>query len=292
MQKITPFLWFNTNAEEAVRFYASAFKNSKIGDVTRCGEMGPGPKGSVLTAEFILEGQKFIALNGGPLYKITPAISFFVNCATADEVSGLWEQFSAGGMVMMPLDKYPFSEKFGWVQDRFGVSWQVSLAPRMQKITPFLMFSGSSFGRAEEAISFYTSVFNNSNVIGIKHQPAGRGNKQSVLHGLFTLAGQEFAITDAAGEHPFTFSEGISLSIDCETQDEVDHYWNRLTEGGSESRCAWLKDRFGVSWQVAPRILGKLLRDEDPARVKRVTQAMLQMDKMDIARLKAAHTGA
>ncbi len=293
MQKIIPFLWFNTNAEEAVNFYVSTFKNSKIGEMMRCSDMGPGPKGSVLMASFQLEGQQFNALNGGPLYKITPAISFFVNCATADEVSGLWEKLSAGGTVMMPLDKYPFSEQFGWVQDRFGVSWQLSLAPRPQKITPFMMFSGSNLGRAEEAIQFYTSIFNDSKVIGIKHQSAGvPGSKPTVMHAMFSLAGQEFAAIDAAGDHPFTFSEGLSLVINCDNQAEVDYYWDKLIQGGSDNRCAWLKDKFGVSWQVVPTVLGEMLRDKDPEKAKRVTQAMLQMDKMDIAKLKEAYNRA
>jgi predicted 3-demethylubiquinone-9 3-methyltransferase (glyoxalase superfamily) len=154
MQKITPFLWFDNNAEQAVNFYTSIFKNSKIGTIARYGDAGPGPKGTVMTASFQIEGQDFVALNGGPVYKLTPAISFVVN---------------------------------------------------------------------------------------------------------------------------------------CQNQDEVDWYWDKLSEGGEKVQCGWLTDKFGVSWQIVPTILTQLLQDKDPARSKRVMEAMLKMVKLDIAELKKAY---
>ena len=153
-QKITPFLWFDNNAEEAVTFYTSIFKNSKIGDVVRWTEGGQGPVGSVLTADFILDGQHFTALNGGPQFK---------------------------------------------------------------------------------------------------------------------------------------FNESISFVVDCGEQDEVDYYWNKLVEGGEESMCGWLKDKFGLSWQIVPRILIKYLQDKDKVKAGKVMQAMLKMRKIDVAKLKAAY---
>jgi predicted 3-demethylubiquinone-9 3-methyltransferase (glyoxalase superfamily) len=115
MQKITPFLWFDDKAEEAMNFYVSIFKNSKVGSITRYGEAGPGPKGAVMSATFQLDGQEFFALNGGPLFKFTPAISFFVNCETQEEVDELWEKLSAGGR----------KDRCGWLQDKYGLSWQI-----------------------------------------------------------------------------------------------------------------------------------------------------------------------
>jgi predicted 3-demethylubiquinone-9 3-methyltransferase (glyoxalase superfamily) len=154
MQKITPFLWYDSQAEEAMNFYISIFKNSKVVTVARYGDAGPGPKGSVMTAAFQLEGQDFVALNGGPQFNFTPAISFVVN---------------------------------------------------------------------------------------------------------------------------------------CETQQEVDDLWEKLSAGGRKDRCGWLQDKFGVSWQIVPTILSKLFQDKDPEKSKRVMQAMLQMDKLDIARLRQAY---
>jgi predicted 3-demethylubiquinone-9 3-methyltransferase (glyoxalase superfamily) len=156
MQKITPFLWFDTQAEEAAKFYISFFRNSKITGTTRYGEAGPGPKGSVMTVAFNLDGQDFVALNGGPQFKFTEAVSFVAN---------------------------------------------------------------------------------------------------------------------------------------CETQQEVDDLWEKLSAGGQRSRCGWLKDKFGLSWQVVPTVLGQLLQDKDPAKSRRVMEAMLQMDKLDIRKLKQAHAG-
>jgi predicted 3-demethylubiquinone-9 3-methyltransferase (glyoxalase superfamily) len=156
MQKITPFLWFDDQAEEAMNFYVSIFKNSKVGSITRYGEAGPGPKGTVMSATFSLDGQDFFALNGGPLFKFTEAISFFVN---------------------------------------------------------------------------------------------------------------------------------------CETQQEVDELWEKLSAGGKKDRCGWLKDKFGLSWQIIPSVLGKMLGDKDADKAKRVMQAMLKMDKLDIKKLEQAYQG-
>jgi predicted 3-demethylubiquinone-9 3-methyltransferase (glyoxalase superfamily) len=156
MQKIFPFLWFDSQAEEAVMFYTSIFKNSKIGSVSRYGDAGPGPKGSVMVMEFELEGQKFTALNGGPVYSFSPAISFFVN---------------------------------------------------------------------------------------------------------------------------------------CNTQEEVDYLWEKLSQGGQVEQCGWLKDKYGITWQIVPTILGQLMSDPDPEKAARVTQAMLKMIKLDIAELKRAYHG-
>ena len=280
MKKITPFLWFNDNAIEATNFYVSVFSNSKI----------LSNNGSNTT--FKLEGQVFHALNGGPYYKITPAISFFVNCETNEEIDSLWEKLSDGGTALMGLDQYPFSEKFGWVQDKFGVSWQLNLAKRTQKITPFLMFVGDQHGKAEDAMKFYTSLFNDSHIGEIKRYGTGEmGAKGTVMHGAFYLNGQEFMAMDSNFQHAFTFTEGLSLFVNCETQEEVDELWEKLSVGGTIQQCGWLKDQFGVSWQIIPTLLGKLLSDPDPTKSKRVMEAMLQMKKIDSETLKKAYEG-
>lgn len=294
-QKITPFLWFNDNAEEAVTFYTSIFKNSSIEFVARYSEEGAKAsgkqKGTVMTVSFQIEGQNFTAINGGPVFKISPAISFFVNCETPQEIDALWEKLSQGGNVMMELDKYPFSEKYGWIQDKFGLSWQLILPGRMQKITPCLMFTGDQHRKAEEAINFYISVFKNSSIIQLERYRTGVGPEGAVVHAKFILEGQEISAMDSHTQTPFNFNPAISFVVNCKTQKEVDFYWEKLTDGGFEGaqQCGWLQDRYGVSWQIVPAALGELLGGTDHLKSGRVMQAMLQMKKLDIKTLQKAY---
>jgi predicted 3-demethylubiquinone-9 3-methyltransferase (glyoxalase superfamily) len=156
----------------------------------------------------------------------------------------------------------------------------------MQKITPCLWFDGN----AEEAMNFYLSVFKNSKALNIsRYGDVGPGAKGSVLVAMIQLEGQEFMLLNGGPQYKFT--PAISMKVDCENQEEVDYYWNKLTEGGAESRCAWLVDKYGVSWQIVPTILGKLMSDPDPVKANRVMMAMLQMNKIDIAKLQAAYDG-
>jgi predicted 3-demethylubiquinone-9 3-methyltransferase (glyoxalase superfamily) len=154
----------------------------------------------------------------------------------------------------------------------------------MPHITPFLWFDT----QAEEAAEFYVSVFKNSRILDIsRYGEAGPGPAGSVLTVRFELGGQEFLALN--GGPQFTFTEAISFLVDCETQEEVDHYWEKLSEGGEPGMCGWLKDRYGLSWQVTPSVLGRMLTDPDPAKANRVMQAMLQMNKIDIAALLKAY---
>lgn len=290
MQKIVPFLWFDDKAEKAMNFYTSIFKNSKIGRITRYGEAGPGPRGTVMSVTFQLERQDFYALNGGPRFTFTPAISLFVNCKTQEEIDGLWEKLAPEGIVFMQLDRYPFSEKFGWVQDKFGVSWQLNLAGSEQKIIPFLMFVGEQHGKAEEAINFYVSVFKNSSINEIERY--GKGEEESegtVKRAGFSLENQEFMAIESSRPHAFTFTPAISFFVNCETQEEVDELWEKLSEDGEEHGPGWVTDKFGVSWQVVPTDLAEFLNDPDPVKSQRVMEAMMQMNKLDIERLKEAY---
>lgn len=148
----------------------------------------------------------------------------------------------------------------------------------MQKITPFLWFDT----QAEEAMRFYTSIFKNSKIMSVQRQ----GENGPVLTGTFVLDGQEFMALNAGPQ--FKFNEAISFFVRCKDQEEVDYFWEKLTEGGQESQCGWLKDKFGLSWQIIPDILGELLGDKDPQRRQGAMNAMLQMGKIDIARLKKA----
>jgi len=289
-EKIVPFLWFNGNAEEAMNFYVSVFKNSKALNITRYGDTGPGEKGTVMTATFRIEGNTFYALNAGTEYTFTPSNSFYISCKTLPEIKRLWGRLSEGGSVMMELDKYPFSERYGWVQDKFGVSWQLILAESITKVTPFLMFSGKYQGMAEEAINFYTSRFKNSGIQFImRYNEEDVGQTGKVVHAEFKLNGQNFLAMDSAIEMQFTFSPAISYFVNCKTQKEVDDYWDKLSEGGTIMQCGWLTDKFGVTWQIIPTILMELMNDPDPEKAGNVMNAMMQMEKIDIKGLKNAY---
>lgn len=295
-QRIVPNLWYDNQAEEAAKFYTSLFKNSSIGSIVRFGNEGREihgrEPGSVMTVEFELEGQKFVGLNGGPVFQFNPSISLFVSCDTKEEVDRLFAKLSDGGAVLMPLQEYPFSERFAWVQDKYGLSWQLMLGSRVQKIAPFLLFVREQHGKAEEAISFYTSLFPNARIEHIQHhdgqfEPAG-----TVAYAVFQLDGQDFmAMESAMQEHTFSFNEAISLMVNCETQEEVDYYWNKMSADPSAEQCGWLKDRYGVSWQIVPTAVWELLSDPDTTKTERVTKALLQMKKLDIAELRRAYEG-
>ena len=280
MQKIRPFLWFDGKAEEAAKFYTSTFKNSEIRSISQ------------MSATFQLDGLEFIALNGGPQFKFSPATSFFVECERREELDAEWKRLSKSGTVLMELAAYPFSEKFGWVQDEFGVSWQLNLAGRKQTITPFLMFVGEQYGKAEEAMNFYISLFKNSSVTRIERYGAGEAEAEgTVKHAEFALNGQQFMAMDSGRQHPFTFTPAISFFVNCDTQEEINYFWEKLSAGGEKSRCGWLKDKFGVSWQIVPPVLGEFLNDEDEEKSERVMKAMLEMDKLDIKALRRAYQG-
>jgi len=272
---INPFLWFDDQARAAADFYVATFPDAKL--------LG----GSPMVVSVEVGGLKLSLVNGGPQFKIDPSISFFYNCDSEAEIDRLWNALSREGTVLMPLDAYPFARRYGWLADRFGVNWQLILpsAPPRQKAFPSLMFTREVCGRAEEALRFYTSVFKDSSVGTLSRYGAGQApDREGTLnYGEFSLGGPN--------RHSANASEGISLYVRCENQGEIDYFGRRLSEGGSESQCGWLKDRFGVSWQVVPRVLEELMADPrsgsstDPARSKRVVEAFMKMRKFDIETL-------
>lgn len=290
MKKISTCLWFDQQAEEAAEFYTSIFKGGQIKNTVLNMSSDHLPNGSVLTVDYEIAGSTFLALNGGPIFKFTPAISFHVDCETVEEINLLWEKLIEGGIALMGLDVYPFSEKFGWVQDKFGVSWQLNLTQREQKITPFLMFVGEQHGRAKEAMDFFCDKFNNTGIESMhlygkdQNEPEG-----TVMNASFTLNGQSFMAMDSAYPHAFSFTEAISFCVYCKTQEEVDYYWEELSKGGEKSQCGWLKDQYGVSWQVIPELFTIMITDDNPLKAKSVMEAVLKMQKPDIETLSDAY---
>jgi predicted 3-demethylubiquinone-9 3-methyltransferase (glyoxalase superfamily) len=293
MQKITPHLWFDKEAIEAANFYVSTFPRSKVKSKTK---LHNTPSGSVDIVTFELLGLEFQAISAGPLFKFNPSVSFHVTCITKEEVDEIWKRLSQGGQVFMELGEYPFSERYGWLQDKYGLSWQIVYSSEpyaKQKITPVIMFVGSVCGKAEEAVNLWTSVFRKAKIDMVLHYGKGEEpDKEGTLkYAAFSLFDQEFGAMDSAHEHRFMFNEAISFIVNCETQEEIDYYWEKLSAVPEAEQCGWLKDRFGFSWQVVPTGMDEMLRGGDRERADRVTQAFLVMKKIDIATLHDAYEG-
>lgn len=296
MQKIITNFWFESAeySTEAAELYTSLFDNSKIIKVDHIqeGVETPGGKpGDLLTIDFELLGQKFVILNGGPYFKMNPSISLFVECESEEQIDKLYNALVKDGEVLMELQKYDFSDKYAWINDKYGVSWQFSLGNTPTRILTALLYVGDQAGKAEEAMNLYTSLIPDSKINTIARYPEGQ-DKDRVMYAQFDLAGQPLVAMDSSLDHKFQFTEGMSLIIMCKDQEEVDKYWNALTaDGGEESACGWLKDKFGVSWQIIPQRLYELMEDPDPERAKRAMNAMLKMQKLDIADLEKAADG-
>lgn len=300
MQKITPHLWFDKEAKEAAHFYASVFPDAQI---THESTLGGTPSGDTDIVGFEIAGQPFMAISAGPAFKINPSISFFVNFDPSrdpnakEHLDALWAKLVDGGLAMMPLQEYPFSKHYGWVQDRFGVSWQLMLTNPAGEPRPFIipsiMFTKELAGNATAASDYYISIFKDSKRGTIATYPAGRGEKEgNVMFTDFSLAGQWLAAMDSSGPHPFQLNEAISLLIPCDTQEEVDYFWGKLSAVPEAAQCGWCKDQFGVSWQVHPVVLDRLLADSDRKKVAAVVQCFMGMQKPDIAELERVYNAA
>lgn len=270
---IYPCLWFDGTAKNAATYYCEIFNSSKI--------LSENP----IVTKFEIEGKAMIAINGGPMFKINPSISLFVACSSIEEIENVYNKLVDGGNIMMPLNTYPWSEKYAWIVDKFGMTWQLMLdtsADEKQKITTSFLFANEQYGKAYEAIQHYTSIFPNSKIVSTSFYEEGEPQlKGNLKFGNFSINNESFNAMDGPGNHAFQFNEGLSLVVECNTQTEIDYYWEKLTENGEESMCGWLKDKHGVSWQIIPAILGELMNN--PEKAPRVAEAFMKMKKFDLA---------
>lgn len=289
MQKIQLHLWYDTQAAQAVTFYTGIFPDSSI-DAKSVIPDTPSGNAEILT--FTIAGVTFQTISGGPYFKLNHSISLAVLCATPEEVDSYWNKLIAGGEALMPLDRYPFSKRYGWLKDQFGLTWQIMYteAPIMQKIVPNLLFSGEQAGRAEEALRFYTDTFEHSRLSHMNHYHAGEvpNPKARLKHGAFTLEDLQMTAMDNAMEDDIPFNEALSVIVPCKDQAEIDRLWTRLSASPEHEQCGWLKDKFGLSWQIVPEEMDTLMCDEKGDYIPSVTQVMLEMKKLDIQALKDA----
>ncbi len=293
MQKITPNLWFYGNAKEAADFYTSVFSDAKIvatSHYPKSKEEGLADfqlnmASKVLTVDFDVMDFRFVAINAGPEFTPNPSISFFITLDSKEEIDELWGKLGDGGKELMPLSKYPFSEYYGWLQDKYNVSWQLILnnpeGDQRPKVMPSFLFTQDKSGKAKEARDFYLSVFKDSKegITALFEEDAQVGQKKGdVMFSDFMLENVWLAAMDGGNPHEFTFNEGVSLSISCKDQDEIDYYWEKLTaDGGEESVCGWLKDKYGVIWQVVPANMEELMKRSNAFKI------MMQQKKIIIA---------
>lgn len=300
MQKIIPHLWYDHQAREAAQFYTSLFPNSQITNVTTLHDT---PSGDADIVAFDVWGYSMMAISGGPHFTLNPSISLMVNFdpsrdSTAEtKIDEVWQKLVDGGKVLMPIQEYPFSQRYGWVEDKYGFSWQLILTDpageERPNIIPSLLFTGEVNGKAEEAMNFYLSVFKNSKRGTVSRYEKGQAPNPAaqIAYEDFNLEGVWLAAMDGGTDHEFAFTEGISLLVQCDTQQEIDYYWEKLTNSPESEQCGWLKDKYGVSWQIAAQEMNEMLNHGTREQIDRLTQALMPMKKLDIAQLRAAYQG-
>jgi predicted 3-demethylubiquinone-9 3-methyltransferase (glyoxalase superfamily) len=293
MQKIVPHLWYDKEAKEAAIFYVGLFDQAKI---LKTDVIEGTPSGDTELVTFELEGQEFMAISAGPYFKFNPSISLMVSCDTVEEVNAKWQALSEKGSELMPLAAYPFSKWYGWIQDRYGLSWQLMLEEGEQtgqNIKINLLFSGDSNGKTEEALHYYMKVFKDAEIGTMVPYEEGEAAsaKAKFKYASFKLFGMDFSAMDNGYDVDFRFNEAFSLIVNCKDQKEIDYFWEKLSAVPEAEQCGWLKDKFGVSWQIVPENMGELLSKGTKDEIKRVTEAFLKMKKFDIALLEKARLG-
>jgi len=293
MQKIIPHLWFDTKAVEAAKRYVSLFEHSSILQIS---SLSGTPSGDVDTVDFVLDGVEFSAISAGPYFTLNSSVSLMVTCRSAEEVDRLYAGLSEGATELMPLGEYPFSKRYVWLADQYGLSWQLTYFETdeiSQKIRPNLLFANEVCGKAEEAFAFYASVFPGSVPGYVNHYHPGEAEdaRAKTNYAELTLLNHQFIAMDHASGEGDPFNEAFSFMVLCEDQAEIDFYWEKLSAVPEAEQCGWLKDKFGLSWQVVPADLGSLLAAASDEERERLTQAFLSMKKLDIAALERARIG-
>ena len=280
-QVITPAIWCDGTADEAAQFYTDVFRDTSIA------EQAPG-----IAATVSIHGFKLSLINGGNQYAPNPSISCILNFdpllfggeeQARDYLDELYERLSTGG-VLMELGEYPFSPRYAWVRDRFGMTWQLMLTdpdgdPR-PFVIPSFMFGGTNHAHAEEAKDAWIALFDNARRGALyRYEEGGPLDAGTVMFTDFTLRGTWIAATDSGTFHDFTFTPGVSMIVSCRDQEEIDRYWAGLSAVPEAERCGWCVDRWGVSWQVVPHNIAELMADAA------TRDKILHMGKIDLAKL-------
>lgn len=299
-QKIIPHLWYDKGkAIEAAEMYVDVFgRDSKVLSKS---VMENTPSGDVETVSFKLWDMEFAAISAGTEFTFNPSISFMVNFDPSldkdakNRIDTIWEKLMEGGKALMPLQKYPFSERYGWVEDKYGLSWQLILTDpeglKRPGIMPALLFVDKKCGKAKEARARYLSIFKDKEAGDLIPYPADSNpnKKGDIMFSDFRLFDRWFVTTDEGHKHGFDFNEAVSFIVNCKDQKEIDYYWEKLSAFPENEQCGWLKDKYGVSWQIVPEALNEMLEKGNSEQRKRVIDAFLKMKKFDINELKKVY---
>lgn len=293
MAKLVPYLWFDKEAMEAAENYVNILDNSQI---LNSYVIKDTPSGDAETVSFKLSNLEMEAISAGPYFKLNPSVSLMVSCDKTEKVDRLYNKLSLDGKELMPLGEYPFSKRYAWIQDKYGLSWQLIFNSDMDEnmtITPSLLFAGDACGRAEEAMDYYVTVFKDAvkGYVNYYNEGEAEDERARINYGEIDILGLKLKTMDHGLGGDFTFNEAFSFMIICDNQEEIDYYWDKLSYVPEAEQCGWLKDKFGVSWQIVPSNMNDVYKDGTEEEIKRYTEAFLNMKKFDMTELEKARNG-
>lgn len=280
-------LWFDDNAVEAVAFYCSLFENSRLQWQYAIKDT---PSGDCDLLAFELDGQAFSAISAGPYYQLNESVSIMVTCSSRAEVLRLYQAFMKKGDFLMPLQEYAFNPYYAWVRDAFGVTWQLLLDENQESFYQFdfcLLFASENCGKASEALDFYASLFDTSiESIVLYQEGQAHEARAKVSYASLNLGSNRLVLMDHAYTGDKLFNEAFSFMILCDSQDEIDLYWQALSAVPEAEQCGWCKDSFGLSWQILPSWLMSLYENSQAEKLNKIQKKLLKMRKIDSQSLK------
>ncbi|WP_105122261.1 VOC family protein [Streptococcus suis] len=287
MQPIIPHLWYDTEAKEAVAFYVDLFGGKLDWTYT----ITDTPSGDSDLIQFQLGDMTLAAISAGPYFKLNESMSLMVNVASKDEVTRLYQALSEGGRILMPLGEYPFSPYYVWLEDRFGLSWQLSYAPDLVKSYQFdicLLFSQEQVGLAQPMLDYYKDKLPQASVGQLSYYGEGEAAVEAAKlnYAELLIAGQKMIVMDHGYGGEASFNEAFSLMVYVDSQDELNFYYDLLSAVPEAEMCGWVKDQFGISWQIVPRMLMEAYDTASQETVKAVNDAVLTMKRLDFATIQ------
>ncbi len=295
MRRIVPCLWYTREAGEAAEFYKLALPDTRIKKISHFDEVPPeagGIKsGDVMLVKLMIGDSEIHLLNGGPYYEHTPSVSLMVTVGSKEELDLIHQKLSPGGTALIEIGEYPFSPRYTFFSDKFGVHWQLIMKEGEKlKVTPTVIFGGEKQGLGPEAMEHYLSIFADSSVLEEERYKKNEGGiENSLKYSCLKIGESELVIMDAGNPSPMVLTGAISFVVPCKDQNEIDSFWEKIGAEGKEIHCGWIEDKFGVSWQVVPENLDMFINGPDKEKARRAMRAMLKMVKLDMDKIRSAY---